>query len=151
MSNEGDVRSLLSNLALSQLRDVAVRTIYARAEFVGLGIRKDDLSAASIIDVGEILLARIEVARIQIAGINASAWVSDFVSQVDAERIRLEKIWESNWPRLCDGKRLLQDLSKKLKFRMNQKKFKIRLIKEMALSKSPSWLEVESELKSLLA
>jgi hypothetical protein len=151
MRNEGEVRSLLSRLALSQLRDVSVRTTYAKTEFIGLGIRKDDLVAASTADIATVLLARIETARTQIAGIDSALWAKDFVSKVDAEHLNLEKLWESNWPTLCDGKRLLQDLSKQVKFRMNQKKFKIRLMKEMALARSPNWLEVESELKSLLA
>jgi hypothetical protein len=33
---------------------------------------------------------------------------------------------------------------------MNQKKFKLRLMKEMALSRTPNWLEMEAALKTLL-
>jgi hypothetical protein len=47
LKNEGEVRKLLAKLALSQLRDVAIRTLYSEAEFVGLGLRKDDLSPVS--------------------------------------------------------------------------------------------------------
>jgi predicted ATPase len=151
LRNEGEVRSMLSSLAISQLRDVSVRTTYAKTEFIGLGIRKDDLAAASTEDIANMLLARIETARTQIASIDSTHWANDFVAKVDAEHLALAKHWESNWSFLCDGKRLLQDLSKQVKLRMNQKKFKIRLIKEMALEKSANWLEVESELKSLLA
>jgi len=151
LRNEGEVISMLSRLAISQLRDLSVRTTYAKTEFIGLGIRKDDLAAASTEDIASMLLARIERARTQIASIDSTHWANDFVAKVDAEHLALAKHWESNWLFLCDGKRLLQDLSKQVKLRMNQKKFKIRLIKEMALEKSANWLEVESELKSLLA
>ena len=150
LKNEGEVRRLLSKLALSQLRDVAIRTLYAEAEFVGLGLRKDDLSPASTEAIAQALAVRIQAAKQKLESFNADSWPQSFAAAVEAKRAELEKTWESNWVPLCDGKRLLIDLSKKVTLRMNQKKFKLRLMKEMALARTPNWIEMESSLKNLL-
>ena len=94
--------------------------------------------------------ARIQTAKSKLETFDVNTWSQTFASAVDEKRAELEKTWESNWVPLCDGKRLLIDLPKELTLRMNQKKFKLRLMKEMALSRTPNWLEMESSLKTLL-
>jgi predicted ATPase len=150
LKNEGEVRKLLGKLALSQLRDVAIRSVYAENSFVGLGLRKEDLTSASTESISEALAARIQDAKSKLDSFDATAWSQSFTSKVVARKTELEKSWESNWAALCDGKRLLIDLSKEVTLRMNQKKFKLRLMKEMALSRTPNWLEMEAALKTLL-
>ena len=150
LSNEGEVRKLLVRLALSQLRDVSLRTVYMTHEFVGLGLRKEDLSPESTEAIAEALSARIQAAKSQLDNFDANTWPRSFSEAVEARRAALKKTWESNWVALCDGKRLLSDLSKEITLRMNQKKFKLRLMKEMALSRTPNWMEIEESLKTLL-
>lgn len=150
LKNEGEVRKILTKLALSQLRDVAIRKLYAEVDFVSLGLRKDDLTPASTEVIAQSLAARIQTAKEKLESFDAGAWPQAFATAVDAKRAELEKTWESNWIKLCDGKRLLIDLSKQVTLRMNQKKFKLRLMKEMALVRTPNWLEMEYALKNLL-
>ena len=150
LRNEGEVRRLLTKLALSQLRDVAIRSLYAERGFVSLGLRKEDLGPQSTETVARALAERIQSAKAKLESFEANAWPQTFVSAVELKTAELEKTWESNWVPLCDGKRLLIDLSKELTLRMSQKKFKLRLMKEMALARTPNWLEMESSLKMLL-
>ena len=150
LKNEGEVRRLLTRLAMSQLRDVALRSLYAAHDFVGLGLRKEDLSPTNTEAIAESLSVRIQAAKSKLEDFDMNIWPQAFASAVHVKRTELEKTWESNWAPLCDGKRLLIDLSKEVTLRMNQKKFKLRLMKEMALSRTPNWLEMESALKALL-
>jgi hypothetical protein len=150
LKNEGEVRRILTRLALSQLRDVALRACYGAYEFIGLGLRKDDLAADSTETIAQSLSERIQSAQSQLEKIDLTSWSSQFTAEVEAKRAELEKLWESNWVPLCDGKRLIADLAKDVTFRMNVKKFKLRLVKEMALAKTPNWLEIEESLKALL-
>ena len=115
-----------------------------------MGLRKDDLSPASTEAIAQALAVRIQAAKQKLESFNADSWPQSFAAAVEAKRAELEKTWESNWVPLCDGKRLLIDLSKKVTLRMNQKKFKLRLMKEMALARTPNWIEMESSLKNLL-
>ncbi len=150
LKNEGEVRTLLSRLALSQLRDVALRALYEEYHFIGLGLRREDLSQTSTEAIAQTLAARIQNAKSKLEAFDVSTWSQTFVSEVELKCRELEKTWESNWITLCDGKRLLIDLSKEITLRMNQKKFKLRLMKEMALTRTPNWLEMESALAELL-
>lgn len=150
LSNEGEVRKLLTRLAMSQLRDVAIRTLYAENRFIGLGLRKEDLSAPSTEAIAKSLAARIHEAKVKLEPFNPVSWQESFLAAVEVKRAELQKTWESNWVPLCDGKRLLLDLSKEVALRLNQKKFKLRLMKEMALARTPNWIEMESSLKELL-
>jgi predicted ATPase len=149
--NEGEVRKTLTELAMSQLRDVALRKVYAKYDFAGLGIRKDDLAQETVSSVADTLVSRIRTVREQVNSIELETWSEVFSKEVEIERIALQKTWEPDWMKLCDGKRLLHDLSRRTPFKMNLKKFKIRLIKEMALSRSPNWCIVEAQLRQLVA
>ncbi len=149
LKNEGEVRMLLKNLAVSQLRDVALRSKYAENDFISLGLRKEDLVPPSTQDIAEALAARIQDAKSKLEHFDAAAWSESFAASVELKRAQLETTWESSWVSLCDGKRLLIDLSKEVTLRMSQKKFKLRVMKEMALARTPNWLEMESSLKTL--
>lgn len=150
LKNEGEVKKLLTRLALSQLRDVALRSLYAENKFIGLGLRKEDLSPTNTEAVAKTLSERIQVAKSQLAVLDLETWSQTFTAAVESKRSELEKDWESNWVSLCDGKRLLMDLSKEITLRMHQKKFKLRLMKDMALSRTANWSEMESLLAELL-
>lgn len=150
LKNEGEVKKLLFKLALTQLRDVALRSVYESNGFVGLGLRKDDFKLDDTAEIANSLAERIEIAKERLAKFDRVTWTEKLFSEVVAKQQELEKSWESNWIKLCDGKRLLIDLSKKVQFRMNQKKFKLRIIKEMASSRTQTWVEMESLLKGLL-
>lgn len=151
LKNEGDVRKLLTTLALSQLRDVALKKVYSQQKFHGLGLRKDDLNSSDTILIAQTLLERMMAEKEKLNAIDYTAWSEKFVSSVEETKKQLEKDWESNWAPLCDGKRLLYDLSRAVQLRSNQKKFKLRIMREMALNRTPNWEEMENSIKELLA
>jgi predicted ATPase len=150
LNNEGEVNALLTKLAMSQLRDVALRKVYGRYKFGGIGIRKDDLKHNVTADVASVLLGRIQDLRSQIEQIDSTTWPAEFEQEVETERAILERVWEPNWQKLCDGKRLIHDLWKSAKVNMNEKKFKVRLMKEMAVTRSSNWLYVETQIQNLI-
>ncbi len=83
LKNEGEVRKLLSRLALSQLRDVALRSLYEQNGFVGLGLRKEDLSPTSTEAIADALAVRIQAAKSKLEPFDGSTWPQIFASAVD--------------------------------------------------------------------
>lgn len=150
LNNEGEVRTLLKKLAVSQLRDVALRSEYAENHFLGLGLRKEDLNPESTQDIAEALAERIQGEKVKLERFDAALWLASFPAKVELKREKLEKTWESSWVSLCDGKRLLLDLSREVTPRMSLRKFKLRVMKDMALARTPNWCEMESALKNLV-
>lgn len=149
-TNQGDVSRLLRELAFQQLEEVAAKKVYSKYAFEGLGIRREDLVNRSIDDVSETLLARIQNVKNQISEIDINSWRDEFKNKVIDERKQLEGIWETTWQSDCDGKRLLYDLSRKVKLRINLKKLKVRLMREISINNSPTWNTIKGNIHTLL-
>lgn len=149
-TNTCEVSRLLRDLAFQQLEEVAARRVYNRFQFTGLGMRKDDVAKHSIDETADALIGRIEQVKRQVADIDPVQWKQDFLAAVEREKQELQAVWEISWVSDCDGKRLLEDLSKRVQLAISVKRFKIRLMKEMALNNADSWKAVESDLRALL-
>lgn len=149
-SNQGDVSRLLRELAFQQLEEAAIRKAYSSYCFEGVGIRREDIINRQIQEVTQTLLDRITNAHQKLSIVITPNWPSEFQEKVAAEKRLLEGVWETNWPIDCDGKRVLEDLSRKVQLRINLKKFKIRLMKEIALNRSGNWNTLQGHLQTLL-
>jgi len=66
LDNEGEVGKLLFKLALSQVRDVALRLVYEENDFIGLGLRRDDLGPTNTQDIAHALSKRIRAAKLKL-------------------------------------------------------------------------------------
>ena len=148
--NQGSVNRLLKDTAFEQLEELAARKVYNRYQFAGLGIRRDDVSQESINQTAEILASRIAKVKKQVCDINILAWKKQFLADVETEKKLLEKDWETSWISNCDGKRLFDDLKNKISLKTSLKRFKVQLMKDMALSRSDSWKVIESDIRGLL-
>lgn len=149
-TNTGEVSKLLRKLAFQQLDELAARKVYSRYLFEDVGLRKDDILNKSVDTIAQTLNERIQKVQNQLASINLQTWNSDFKLAIETERKLLEAIWETNWQVDCDGKRLLEDLFKEVKLNLSLKRFKVRLMKEIAAKQYSTWKAVEGYLKTLL-
>lgn len=149
-TDQGAVSKILNELALQQLDEVAARNVYAQFPFDGIGMRREDCANKSLDEIADKLHHRINKARQQLAVFSAEGWKNDFKNRVQIEKKRLGDVWATTWVKDCDGKRLFDDLSKKIQLRLSVKKFKLRLMREMLVGKSENWRILEGQLKELL-
>jgi hypothetical protein len=150
-ANQGEVSTLLRRLAFKQLEEFAAKKVYANYAFDDVGLRREDLLNKTLESISVTLTERIKKVKQQLTVIDDETWASEFKGAVEVERKQLEAIWETNWTNDCDGKRLLEDLVKEVQLNLPLKRFKVRLMKEIAMSQSSSWKAVEGYLKTLLA
>jgi predicted ATPase len=146
----GEVSKVVRELAFQQLDEVAAKRVYAKYAFDGVSMRREDVLNRSVAEISDVMLKRIITVRDQLAAIKLETWQSEFQEAVKIERAQLEAVWEMNWMKDCDGKRLFEDLAKRVQLALNLRRFKVRLIKEMAINQSSSWKAVEGYLKTLL-
>lgn len=149
-TNQGEVSRLLRELAFQQLDEFAAKKVYATYKFIGLGIRREDVSNKELTHIASTLITRIDEMKQQLQAINSATWTQEFLSAVQEERKQLEAVWETTWMNDCDGKRLFDDLSKRVQLRLSLKRFKVKIMKELAINRSGSWKTVESHLRTLL-
>ncbi len=150
-TNMGEISKLMRELAFKQLHEFAARKVYNGYGFSSLGMRKDDVLNKSPEEISGSMFARIELVRNQLEQIRVDSWQSEFEKAILDERTQLEAIWETTWQSDCDGKRLLEDLSRKVELNLSLKRFKVRLMREIANGKSSTWTSIDSQLKNLLS
>ena len=149
-NNMGDISKILRKIAFKQLDELAAKKVYQAYGFDSVGMRKEDILNQPLSKVADVMLARIQHVKDQLSQVEAATWSGEFLAKVADERSQLEAVWETTWAQDCDGKRLLEDLSKEVQLNMSIKRFKIRLMKEMALSQSEAWKTIDAQLKNLL-
>jgi len=96
-------------------------------------------------------VGRIERLKGQLANVDSSTWRERFKSDVEEEVTQVKKVWEATWKEQCDGKRLIEDLSKSVVFQTKIRNFKIRMIKEMAINQADGWKTIERQLRGLFS
>lgn len=151
LANHGEVSTLLKDLAFKQIPEIAAKRVFERYAFEGIGVRKEDVRNKDIDDISEILLGRIERLKGQLANVDSSTWRERFKSDVEEEVTQVKKVWEATWKEQCDGKRLIEDLSKSVVFQTKIRNFKIRMIKEMAINQADGWKTIERQLRGLFS
>lgn len=150
-SNYSAMQRLVKQVAFRQIDGLAAKIVYARQVFVGLGLRREDIEGApSIAAIASNLRKRISSAKDQLANIDPAEWESTFTHEIQVEASRIRDEWEFTWPVQCNGKRLFEELQVELALKTSLKKFKLELIREMAVKETSNWIAMQQLLQHLL-
>jgi predicted ATPase len=151
ITNIGQVEKLLRSLALSQVRDEAIRRVYRSYAYKDCGLRSDDIEGDSTDVVADVLIGRIIAAKESISGFDEAIWKAAFLQAVVKEQTILEGEWAKTWETDSDGKKLFKDLQKRVQLGMQMIFFKKLIMRSMARDKSKLWSILNDKLSSLLA
>jgi len=135
---------------MSQIDEYVARQVYADYHFHDPGLRSDEIRGKDLVQAAEILGHRISLIKSQLGPLEEVLWKQEFLGKCAAIRPEVEAIWDARWTELCDGKRLFQQLFRRLRFGMSLPKFKKRVMQEMRSRRTPNWSAVESLLKRLI-
>jgi len=149
-TNHGEIIKLLKDLAFRQLDEVATRKVYQSYAFESTGIKKDEIKGKPITEISAALFTKIHIIQTQISHLNEFEWKNKFEAEATQERLRLENIWDVKWMIDCDGKRLFEDLQSSVQLKINIRRFKTRIIKEMAINQSELWTTTQALLEKLI-
>jgi hypothetical protein len=146
IESKGALRTLLCELAMSQVTDEAVRQVYAPKEPDNCGIRSKEILGKTTAESANILFDRINRLRSSLVSLDRSQWIDDFMkSCADRERA-LREDWDTNWRKKCNSKRVLKDLQGRLRIKVSLSFLKSEVMKEMRYAKSEDWRVIESML-----
>jgi predicted ATPase len=151
MSNEGEVRTLLRNLAYTQLDSIAARVTYNDYNFRNASLKKEDVQDGDIPKLANSLFDRMSSARASIPDTPRDAWIDTFQRSAEIRKEELHLEWEANWRDLCDGKKLISDLHKAAGLKMSEASFKMRIIQMMRETTSEDWRLVKGILENFIA
>jgi hypothetical protein len=149
-TNHGEVSKLLKDLAFKQLDEVATRKIYRDYAFESTGIKKDEIKGKAISEISDTLFTKLQKIQTQISPLKESEWKTTFETKAKEERSQLETIWDIKWMNDCDGKRLFDDLQSSVQLKMSLRRFKTRIIKDMAINQTELWTITRALLENLI-
>lgn len=150
IDSAGEVHNLLRDLALEQLNSLSSRNVYTTRGYLAPSFLRTDLNLPTEKEIAEALFGRMLAAQQSMPLVEKDAWVDKFVADAGAEKAKLKLAWEAKWKDLCDGKQLISDLHKKLKFRMSEAGLKERIVRKMRDTGSDNWVLAKGLLQSLL-
>ena len=149
-SDQGEVSTILRNLALSQLDAIVAKEIYQSFDYKSPLLRAEDLGKQSLQEIASSLFIRLSLAKESLKFQSEEEWETQFYASCTKRRKELELIWEAKWKELCDGKRLFEDFQKLGILRISNPLFKRKIIQQMKSVSSENWRLAESLLKELI-
>lgn len=145
-ANIGAVEKLLKELALSQLDESVARMVYKKQRFATAALHVEDVQQEGLEKIAEALSHRMEAAKEQLVVASEQGWKENFLRECAALKAELKPRWEEYWQQLCDGKRLFNDLQRRIQINDGMNSFKARLMREMRSRRRPNWEMIEKQL-----
>jgi len=142
---------LLRDLALSQLDWMAARHVYENRRLKNPGLKGKDLHQKSPREIAQALFTDLTEIRDLIAGLDESAWITDFERECSDWINSKKSEWAVRWTELCDGKVLLHNLHRSVTPRISLNAFKRRIMIDMKIGERPNWIEMKDELTRLMS
>jgi predicted ATPase len=151
LPSRGEFESTVRGLAMDQLNEVAARNIYKGLEPENPGLRPSELAKSNLFDIAEKLVDRLITIKTQLAPLDRAAWVQHFVERADSEAARLKDEWSASWIRLCDGKKVIDDLYKTYQINLGKLDLKKLIVRLMAAEQTEDWQLIKTKLRDALA
>lgn len=152
IDQRGVVRGILQEIALSQLDDTIIETVYREQkvfENPGPPPRRD-LHGKSFAEGAMLLFDRISAVQQKVCNLQGPSWRAQFESACQKKRTELLPKWEADWVSLCDGKRLFADLQSRYGVKVSPAKFKVRIMERLERDGADEWVLVDSLLREAL-
>lgn len=150
ITSAGLVENLVRQLAFEQLDGIAAREVYASYSFQNASLQKDDLSPTGLEAIADKLSDRWREALKSLPTSPAADWKEDFLNKSRARRAKLEIQWESKWRELCDGKKLLSDLYRRVQIKRSEAAFRELITRKMREIQSEDWNAINGQLEALV-
>lgn len=146
IESRGSFESKVVELAMGQLNDEVARQVYLTMEPENPGLRPSEIERKSLIDIADVIVARLVKIQSIFRDFEPTAWSKDFVEKCDARHAELEEQWRNEWYKHCSGKRLIDDLYREYDIRVAKLDLKRRLAKRMKAEQTEDWTLVKSKL-----
>jgi ABC-type phosphate/phosphonate transport system ATPase subunit len=151
LPSRGEFETLVRELAIGQLTELVAKQTYASMEPDNPGLRPKEIAGLGYDAIADALVSRLLAIRAELSGLDVSAWKRKFVEEANTRERSLKDQWATSWRKLCDGKRLIDDLYKRLGIRIGKLDFKIKVVRHMAAEASDDWQLIKGKLHEAIA
>lgn len=150
LGSRGTFEKKVSELAIGQLVEVVAKRVYSQLEPDNPGLRSSEIERKTYSEISETLAGRLVGIKQELQSFDEASWKTNFVSQCEDLRSQLESDWTEDWIKLCNGKRLIDDIYREYTVRLSKFDFKRRLAKRMRIEQTEDWTLVRSKIRDAL-
>jgi hypothetical protein len=151
LPSRGEFDVMIRELAVGQLKDQVAKQTHASLEPDNPGLRPKEVAGLGYQAIAEILVKRLSTIRAHLSTLDAETWKINFVNTAKLKEASLQDQWNASWRKLCDGKRLIDDLYKKLKIDRSKLDLKRHIIRLMAAEETDDWQLIKGKLLEALS
>jgi hypothetical protein len=142
--NRAEIPDLIKRFVAQQIKEIAISAAYDEYKFESPGVRQKELRNKIKSDVIRALQERISGIQEQVRNIDFDSWAVELEKKSASLEEQLTQQWSADWVKLCDGKRILEEIHAHYVLRLPLVHFKRRIVRAMGTRKS-------SNLESLMA
>ncbi len=151
LGSRGTFEKKIVELAMVQLTEVVAKKIYSELEPDNPGLRSSEIERKNYSEISEILSGRLVKIKEELLDFDEATWKSDFISRCEEQRSKLDSDWTEEWLKLCNGKRLIDDIYREYTIRgLSKFEFKRRLARRMKSEQTEDWTLVKSKIRDAL-
>ncbi|MDK4737795.1 AAA family ATPase [Rhizobium sp. CNPSo 3464] len=150
IESAGEVNNLVREIAFEQLDAIVAREVYNSYGFQNSSLQKDDLAESGSDAIATKLSERWVAARASMPEISPVEWKIEFLHKCSRRRDELRLQWDAKWRELCDGKKLLSDLYRRLQLKRSEANFYDVIARTMRDLESEDWAIVRGQLEELI-
>ena len=150
LGSRGVFEARVLELALVQLNEVIAKNVYNLLEPENPGLRQSEITQKSYAEIADLLANRLTTIQISLQEFQPEAWKATFVARCAEKEAEMKERWQEEWMKLCDGKRLINDLYREYKVRKSKFDFKRRLATRMKAEQTEDWTLVKSKLRDAM-
>jgi len=150
LPSRGEFEALIRDLAIGQLTELVAKRTYESLEPDNPGLRPKEVASLSYDQMAEILVSRLSTIKTQLAGLDPASWKAKFVQEAKTAEQSLAEHWNTSWRKLCDGKRVIDDLYKRFEIHVSKLDLKTRVMRKMVADESDDWQLIKGKLTEAL-
>jgi len=150
LGSRGTFEMKVKEIALQQLNEVVAKEIFKKESPESAGLRANDIRGKSFSEMAEILSNRLEKLQSEINDYDNSKWKTNFIKKCEAYHTKLLPIWNENWDKQANGKRIIDDLYMEFTIRIPKLSFKRKLAKRIKADRTEDWTLVKSKILDAL-
>lgn len=151
VKNHGELLSIVKPMALAHLREQIVRDVFDEMRPPSSKTPNSTEADQDFELAAEACFAKVDFIKQIVSGIDRLQWIHEFQEKCESKRALLAPRWDTEWPSLCDGKRLFKELQVHFRIKISSLNFKKRVLAQMASGNKAENIKIlEADLMRLL-
>lgn len=147
--NRGAVQNAMKDHALKQIEPLALKSILSEYFNDYLNFKLNKVIKDGIEETFNLVGSYLAEASEKSTTLIKSLELNEFKKNVERKIEELRLLWDDNWNKHCDGKKVIIDIHKQYAISLSMVEFKKRIFTVIQNKKSENWVLIEGKLREL--